>query len=79
MKIRVVDIEGKLRPFVICEGCDEVIRAGRDAIVVRERVRGDVVDAAYHEGVCVQGVSFNQWTALGEWLSRIQNNSVRSE
>ena len=84
MKIRVIQesVNGTstLCPYVVCEGCDETIRSGQEAIVVRDKVRGNVEDCVYHEGVCAIDVKggIKQWGSLKEWLSQIQTNSVGS-
>lgn len=79
MMVRVVEQDGLLCPFVVCGGCDEVIRVGQAAIVFRNRVRGNVEDEAFHEGVCAAepkaGV-IKQWRSLNDWLTQLHNNSV---
>jgi hypothetical protein len=78
VKIRVVeeDVNGAnlLCPYVVCEGCDGVIKVGEDAIVLRQGMLGDVQDTAYHSGRCDPGGSF--WRPLKDWIDQVRMNSV---
>jgi hypothetical protein len=67
-----------LCPYVVCEGCDQVVRAGEVAIVIRdfEQMKGDVEVKAFHQK-CDSGGGW--WRPLGEWLSQTMVNSVKGE
>lgn len=72
MKFSILDEQGELRPYVLCEGnCNQVIREG--GVVLRTVMKGMAVVKAYCWR-CDPGGGLSR--SLGEWLMQLKNNSV---
>lgn len=74
MKTRMVEEHGFLFPYVVCGGCDEVVRGGEKAVMVRKELGGDVEGGAFHEG-CVSKAEGCLTRPLHEWLTNLVHNS----
>jgi hypothetical protein len=72
VKFRIVELEGLRCPFVVCEGCDEVLQPN-EGIVMTMGEGENKGFPAFHRGRCDPG--WMGWRPLSDWLRQAGLNS----